>query len=73
MPAESGRANFSAPTRIFNRTSAQHSEIYLLLHSLIRNLSVGSIAGIPLCCQQRTSPWTRREHGVPFLVRAPQM
>ena len=25
---------------------------------------LGSIAGIPLCCQQRTAPWTRLEHGV---------
>jgi len=32
-----------------------------------------SIAGIPLCCQQRTAPWTRREHGLPFLVRAPHV
>jgi len=29
--------------------------------------------GKPLCCQQRTGPWTRREQGVPFFVRAPQM
>jgi hypothetical protein len=28
---------------------------------------------IPVCCQQRTGPWTRREQGVPFFVRAPQM
>jgi hypothetical protein len=28
---------------------------------------------MPLCCQQRTGPWTRREQGVPFFVRAPQM
>jgi hypothetical protein len=41
--------------------------------SFIINLSCGSIAGMPLCCQQRTAPCTRREQGVPFLVRAPQM
>ena len=28
---------------------------------------------MPLCCQQRIGPCTRREHGVPFLVRAPQI
>src|SRR5258705_9024072 len=37
------------------------------------NFSAGSIAGRPLCCQQRTSPCTRREHGVPFFVRAPHI
>ena len=42
-------------------------------HSLILSFSCGSIAGAPLCCQQRVGPWTRREHGVPFLVRAPQV
>ena len=33
----------------------------------------GKIAARPLCCQQRPTPRTRREQGVPFLVRAPQM
>lgn len=33
----------------------------------------GSIAFRPLCCQQRPTPRTRREQGVPFLVRAPQI
>lgn len=33
----------------------------------------GNIAGIPLCCQQRPKPRTRRVQGVPFLVRAPHM
>jgi hypothetical protein len=31
------------------------------------------MAGIPLCCQHLTWPWTRREQGVPFFVRAPQI
>jgi hypothetical protein len=42
-------------------------------HSLSINFSRGSIASSPLCCQQRTAPETRREQGVPFFVRAPQM
>ena len=42
-----------------------------LRYSLINNFSCGSIARAPLCCQQRTGPWTRREHGVPFFVNAP--
>ena len=29
--------------------------------------------GIPLCCQQRPVPRTRRWQGVPFFVRAPQI
>jgi hypothetical protein len=37
------------------------------------NFSAESIAGIPLCCQQRPGWCTRLEHGVPFFVRAPQM
>jgi hypothetical protein len=37
------------------------------------NFDCGSIAGIPLCCQQRKGPRTRRWQGVPFFVRAPQM
>jgi len=44
-----------------------------LAHSLIRNFSNGNIAAAPLCCQQRTGPCTRREQGVPFFVRAPQV
>jgi hypothetical protein len=40
---------------------------------LIANLSGGNIAGMPLCCQQRVGPCTRREQGLPFFVRAPQM
>ena len=28
---------------------------------------------MPLCCQQRPGPRTRRRQGVPFFVRAPQM
>jgi hypothetical protein len=40
-------------------------------YSLINNFSGGSIARAPLCCQQRTGPWTRREQGVPFFVKAP--
>ncbi len=35
--------------------------------------SAGSIAGIPLCCQQRPVPRTRREQGLPLCVRAPHM
>ncbi len=31
------------------------------------------MAGRPLCCQQRMGPWTRREQGLPFFVRAPQV
>lgn len=37
------------------------------------NFAGGSIAGRPLCCQQRPVPRTRREQGVPFFVRAPQV
>jgi hypothetical protein len=37
------------------------------------NFSTGNIAGRPLCCQQRTGPLTRREQGLPFFVRAPQL
>jgi hypothetical protein len=33
----------------------------------------GSMAGIPLCCQQRPVPRTLRWQGVPFCVRAPQI
>ena len=36
------------------------------------NFAAGSIADLPLCCQQRPVPRTRREQGVPFFVRAPQ-
>jgi hypothetical protein len=43
------------------------------IYSLTTSFSSGSIAFAPLCCQQRTGPWTRREHGVPFFVLAPQM
>jgi hypothetical protein len=42
-------------------------------YSLITNFSRGSIARSPLCCQHRTSAETRREQGVPFFVRAPQI
>jgi len=42
-------------------------------HPCTINLEAGSIAGKPLCCQQRPVPRTRREQGVPFCVRAPQM
>jgi hypothetical protein len=35
--------------------------------------SRGIIAGWPLCCQQRSVPRTRRWHGVPFFVSAPQI
>ncbi len=42
-------------------------------HLCTINLEAGSIAGKPLCCQQRPVPRTRREQGVPFCVRAPQM
>ncbi len=31
------------------------------------------MAGLPRCCQQRPTPRTRREQGVPFCVRAPQI
>lgn len=31
------------------------------------------MAGIPLCCQQRPGPRTRRWQGVPFFVLAPQI
>lgn len=40
--------------------------------SFIINFSAGNIAGMPLCCQQRTGACTRLEQGVPFFVRAPQ-
>ena len=56
----------------FSQNLARHNPTSIA-QSLMINLSGGSIAGIPLCCQQRTGPCTRREHGVPFFVRAPQM
>ncbi len=37
------------------------------------NFDAGRIADLPTCCQQRPVPRTRREHGVPFFVRAPHM
>jgi hypothetical protein len=37
------------------------------------SFEAGSMAGIPLCCQHRPVPLTRRVHGVPFLVLAPQI
>ena len=40
-------------------------------YPLTRSFSCGSIAGMPLCCQQRRGACTRLEQGVPFLVRAP--
>lgn len=50
----------------FSRSKFQRAK------SLIISFSGGSIAGIPLCCQQRRGACTRLEHGAPFLVRAPQ-
>jgi hypothetical protein len=43
------------------------------IYSLTSSFSSGNIALAPLCCQHLTGPRTRREHGVPFFVRAPQM
>jgi len=40
---------------------------------LTMSFSFESIAGRPLCCQQRVGPCTRLEHGVPFFVLAPQI
>src|SRR5213083_2240921 len=31
------------------------------------------MAAWPVCCQQRTFPFTLREHGVPFFVAAPHI
>ena len=42
-------------------------------HAGTINFAGGSIAGLPLCCQHLPVPRTRREQGVPFLVRAPQI
>jgi hypothetical protein len=44
-----------------------------LFHPGTTSFEGGSIAGMPLCCQQRPGPRTRRRQGVPFFVRAPQM
>jgi hypothetical protein len=41
-------------------------------YRLTTSFSIGSIAGLPSCCQHRRLPFTRREQGVPFFVSAPQ-
>jgi len=61
------------PTNFSLSTSRTKLKPPSLTYSLISNFSCGNIARMPLCCQQRTGPCTRREQGVPFLVRAPQV
>jgi hypothetical protein len=46
-------------------------KVFPLDYSRTINFDAGSIAALPLCCQQRPVPRTRLEQGVPFCVRAP--